>query len=165
MTVYAVTGASGHLGRLAVQQLLARGVRPSDIVAVVRSRATVADLVARGVQVREADYSQPDTLRAALAGVNRFLLVSSSEAGHRVVHHTNVIDAAKAVRVSRILYTSMLKTDVATNPFSADHLASELALRESDVKFTLLRNGLYTEGRYRPFARIPHQWGDSRRRG
>jgi len=87
--------------------------------------------------------------------------VSSSEAGQRVVHHTNVIDAAKAVRVSRILYTSMLNTDVATNPFSADHRASELALRESGVEFTLLRNGLYTEGRYRPFARIPHQWGDS----
>src|SRR6266705_348066 len=119
MTVYAVTGASGHLGRLAVQQLLARGVLPSGIVAVVRSRATVADFVSRG-QVREADYSEPQTMRAALAGVTRLLLVSSSEAGQRVVHHTNVIDAAKAVRVSRILYTSMLKTDAATNPFSAD---------------------------------------------
>src|SRR5207245_6883264 len=109
---------------------LARGALPSDIVAVVRSRATVADFAARGVQVREADYSEPDSMRAALAGVNRLLLVSSSEAGQRVVHHTNVIDAAKAVRVSRILYTSMLKTDAATNPFSADHLAIELALRE-----------------------------------
>ena len=102
MPVYAVTGASGHLGRLAVQQLLARGVLPSGIVAVVRSRATVADFVARGVQVREADYSEPQTMRAALAGVNCLLLVSSSEAGQRVVHHTNVIDAANAVRVSRI---------------------------------------------------------------
>ena len=144
MTVYAVTGASGHLGRLAVQQLLARGVLPSDIVAVVRSRATVAAFVARGVQVREADYSEPDTMRAALAGVNRLLLVSSSDAGQRVVHHTNVIDAARSVQVSRILYTSMLNTDVATNPFSAEHLASELALRESGVEFTPLRNGLST---------------------
>lgn len=106
MPVYAVTGASGLLGRLAVQQLLARGVLPSGMVAVVRSRATVADFVARGVQVREADYSEPHTMRAALAGVNRLLLVSSSDAGQRVVHHTNVIDAAKAVRVSRILYTA-----------------------------------------------------------
>ncbi len=145
MPVYAVTGASGHLGRLAVQQLLARGVPPSGIVAVVRSRATVADFVSRGLQVREADYSEPQTMRAALAGVTRLLLVSSSEAGQRVVHHTNVIDAAKAVRVSRILYTSMLNTDVATNPFSADHRASELTLRESGVEFTLLRNGLYAE--------------------
>ena len=146
MAIYAVTGASGHLGRLAVQQLLARSVLPSDIVAVVRSRARAADFVARGVQVREADYSEPDSMRAALAGVTRLLLVSSSEAGQRVVHHTNVIDAAKSVGVFRILYTSMLKTDVATNPFSADHLTSELALRESGAEFTLLRNGLYTEG-------------------
>ena len=85
-------------------------------------------------------------MRGALAGLTRLLLVSSSEAGQRVVHHTNVIDAAKSVRVSRILYTSMLNTDVATNPFSADHRASELALRESRVEFTLLRNSLYTEG-------------------
>ena len=131
MPVYAVTGASGLLGRLAVQQLLARGVLPSGMVAVVRSRATVADFVARGVQVREADYSEPDTLRAALAGVTRLLLVSSSDVGQRVIHHTNVIDAARSVQVSRILYTSMLNTDVATNPFSADHLANERALRES----------------------------------
>jgi NAD(P)H dehydrogenase (quinone) len=146
MTVYGVTGASGDLGRFAVQQLLARGVRPSDIVAVVRSRPKAADIVARGVQVREADYSEPNTMQEALAGVNRLLLVSSSDAGQRVVHHANVIGAAKAVRVSRILYTSMLNTDFATNPFSADHLATELALRESGVEFTLRRNGLYTEG-------------------
>jgi NAD(P)H dehydrogenase (quinone) len=83
----AVTGASGHLGRFAVQQLLACSVLPSDILAVVRSRTTVAEFAARGVLVREADYSEPDTLRAALAGVTRLLLVSSSGAGQRVVHH------------------------------------------------------------------------------
>jgi NAD(P)H dehydrogenase (quinone) len=146
MTVYGVTGASGHLGRLAVQQLLTRGVHPSDIVAVVRSRPKVVDFVARGLQVRQADYSEPDGLRVALAGVNRLLLVSSSDAAQRVVHHSNVIDAAKSVGVSRILFTSMLNTGVATNPFSADYVASEVALRESGVDFTLLRNGLYTEG-------------------
>jgi NAD(P)H dehydrogenase (quinone) len=89
--------------------------------------------------MREADYSEPDSMRVALAGVTRLLLVSSSDAGQRVVHHTNVIGAAKSVGVSRILFTSMLNTDVATNPFSADQLASEVALRESGVEFTLLR--------------------------
>jgi hypothetical protein len=94
--------------------------------------------------MREADYSEPDSMRVALAGVTRLLLVSSSDAGQRVVHHTNVIGAAKSVGVSRILFTSMLNTDVATNPFSADQLVSEVALRESGVEFTLLRNGLCT---------------------
>lgn len=58
MPTYAVSGASGHLGRLAVQDLLARGVPASDVVAVVRTRAKIADLASRGVQVREANYSR-----------------------------------------------------------------------------------------------------------
>ena len=81
MPTYAVTGASGHLGRLAVEELLARSVPGSDVVAVVRTRAKAADLADRGVQVREADYSRPHTLGPALAGVEQLLLVSSSEAG------------------------------------------------------------------------------------
>jgi len=89
MPSYAVTGASGRLGRLAVAELLARGVPASDVVAVVHSRARAADLADRGVRVREADYSSPGTLVAALAGVERLLLVSSSEAGQRVAHHVN----------------------------------------------------------------------------
>jgi NAD(P)H dehydrogenase (quinone) len=80
-SVYAVTGASGHLGRLAIQELLARGVPSSNIVAIVRTRGKVTDLVQRGVDARVADYTRPDTLRAALVGVNRLLLVSSSAAG------------------------------------------------------------------------------------
>src|SRR6266540_5870756 len=158
MTVYAVTGASGHLGRRAVQQLLARGVRPSDIVAVVRSRATVADRVARDVEVREADYSQPDTMRAALAAVDRLLLVSISEAGQRVVHHVNVIHAAKAVQVSRILYTSMLKTDVASNPFSADHLGQRARAPRERRRVHAATQWPVHGGLHRPFARILHQW-------
>jgi uncharacterized protein YbjT (DUF2867 family) len=95
MPTYAVTGASGQLGRLAVQELLARGVPASDVIAVVRTRGEAADLAERGVQVREADYARPQTLGGALVGVDRLLLISSSEAGQRVAHHTNVIEAAK----------------------------------------------------------------------
>jgi len=145
MPTYAVTGASGHLGRLAVQELLARGVPASDVVAVVRTRGKAADLAERGVHVREADYSRPQALGAALAGVDRLLLVSSSEPGQRVAHHTNVIEAAKTARVSRIVYTSMLNADDTTNPLAGEHQESERALREAGVTFTLLRNGWYTE--------------------
>ena len=66
MSTYAVTGASGHLGRLAVQELLARGVPPSDVVAVVRTLGKAGDLADRGVQVRQADYARPESLGAAL---------------------------------------------------------------------------------------------------
>jgi NAD(P)H dehydrogenase (quinone) len=141
----AVTGASGQLGRLVVEDLLARGVRASDVIAVVRSRDNVADLAQRGVQVREADYSSPPTLAPALDGVDRLLLISSSETGQRVVHHTNVIRAAETAGVSRILYTSILKADTSINPLAGEHRDTELALAATSVPFTLLRNSWYTE--------------------
>ena len=142
---YAVTGASGHLGRHAVQELLARGVPASAVVAVVRTPGKAGDLAQRGAQVRAADYSRPQTLGAALAGVDRLLLVSSSVPGQRAAHHTNVIEAAKTAGVSRIAYTSMLNADDTTNPLAGEHQASERALRAAGVPFTLLRNGWYTE--------------------
>jgi len=145
MPTYAITGASGQLGRLAVQQLLARGVTASEVVALVRTPSKADDLADRGVQVREADYSRPQTLRGALAGVDRLLLISSSKAGQRVAHHTNVIEAATTAGVSRILYTSMLDADDSTNPLADEHRATEQALREAGVAYTVLRNGWYTE--------------------
>jgi NAD(P)H dehydrogenase (quinone) len=78
MLTYAVTGASGHLGHFAVEELLAHGVPAADVVALVRTPGKAADLAGRGVQVREADYARPQTLGPALAGVDRLLLVSSS---------------------------------------------------------------------------------------
>ena len=128
-----------------VQSLLARGVPPSHVVAVVRTRAKAADLAARGVRVREADYSRPPTLGSALAGADRLLLVSGNEPGQRVVHHANVIGAARMAGVSRIVFTSMLNADRTTSPAAGDYQDSERALREAGVPFTLLRNGLYTE--------------------
>lgn len=153
MPIYAVTGASGHVGRFAVQQLLARGVPASDIVAVVRTRGKARCLAAVGVQVREADYSRPETLGAALAGVDRLLLVSSSEVGQLAAQHTSVIKAAKAAGVSRILYTSMLNADDSTSPLAGEHRDTERVLREAGVPFTVLRNGYYTEVYTDPLGR------------
>jgi NAD(P)H dehydrogenase (quinone) len=168
MPPYAVTGASGQLGRLAVQQLLASGVVASDIVAIVRTAGNASDLATLGVQVREADYSHPETLDGALSGVDRLLLVSSSEAGRRVAHHLNVITAAKAAGVTRIVYTSMLNADHSTNPLVGEHRDSETALREAGLPFTLLRNGWYSEnytdqiGQYLEAGEIVGATGDGR---
>jgi len=126
--VYAVTGASGHLGRFAIEQLLARGVPPSNVVAVVRNLGKATRLAGRGVQVREADYLRPETLGAALAGVNRLLLVSSSELGQLAAQHTNVITAARTAGASRIVYTSMLNADDSASPLAgAERLTSLLS--------------------------------------
>ncbi len=145
MTPYAVTGATGHLGRLAIESLIEHGAAPSDIVAIARTPARLADLAARGIDVRAADYAQPDTLPGALAGVERLLLISGSELGQRVAQHGNVIDAAKAAGVTRIAYTSILRADTSPSVLAPEHRATELLLAASGVEHIVLRNGWYIE--------------------
>ena len=87
--MFAITGASGQLGRLVITQLL-KTVPASQIVAIVRTPSSVADLAAQGVQVRQADYNQADAVQAALQGVQRLLLISSSEIGQREAQHRNL---------------------------------------------------------------------------
>ncbi|MBB2900458.1 NAD(P)H dehydrogenase (quinone) [Kineococcus radiotolerans] len=143
MTTYAVTAASGQLGRLAVEALLARGER--DVVAVVRTPAKVADLAERGVQVRAGDYDDRAALTAALRGVDRVLLVSGDTPGARLAQHANVVEAAKAAGVSRIAYTGLLRADVSGSPLAPDHVATEELLAASGLEVTVLRNSWYLE--------------------
>ena len=145
MTTYAVTGATGHLGALAIEALLEKGVPAGDVVAVVRDPAKAAALAARGVQVRTADYAQPETLRTALAGVDRLLLVSGNEVGKRTEQHGNVIDAAKEAGVGLIAYTGITRADTTGSPLAPEHKATEELLAASGVPHTLLRNNWYVE--------------------
>jgi NAD(P)H dehydrogenase (quinone) len=140
-----ITGASGHLGRLAVDALLDNGVPAGEIVAVARTAEKAADLAARGVQVRQGDYSRPETLGAALAGTEVLVLVSSSEVGQRLPQHRNVIDAALAAGVGRIVYTSILKADTSGAAMAAEHRATEEAILASGLPYTFLRNSWYIE--------------------
>ncbi len=140
----AVTGASGHLGRLVIEQL-SNKVPPTEIVAVVRDRAKAADLAARGIGVRVGNYDQPETLAAAFSGVDELLFISGSEVGKRIAQHRAVIAAAKQASVNLIVYTSLLRADRARMSLAAEHVATERALAESGVPFVLLRNGWYTE--------------------
>lgn len=140
-----VTGASGQLGRLVIQSLLARNVPAAQIVAAVRNPARAADLAALGVQVRAADYTQPATLDAAFSGAEKLLLVSSSEVGQRFPQHKNVVDAAKRAGVKLLAYTSLLRADTSPLGLRDEHFATEQYLRESGVPHVVLRNGWYTE--------------------
>jgi NAD(P)H dehydrogenase (quinone) len=144
-TTYAVTAASGKLGRLAVEALLAKGIPAGDVVAVVRTPAKVADLAARGVVVRAGDYADRASLDAAFVDVDRLLFVSGSEPGARIAQHTNVVEAAKAAGVARIAYTSILRADTSTSPLAPDHKATEELLSRAGVPFTVLRNSWYLE--------------------
>jgi NAD(P)H dehydrogenase (quinone) len=136
-----VTGATGQLGRLVVEELKKR-VSADTIVALVRTPRKATDL---GVESREFDYSSPDGLAGSLAGIDRLLLISSSEVGQRVRQHANVIEAAKKAGIKWIVYTSLLHADTSSLSLAEEHKATESMLKESGIPYTLLRNGWYTE--------------------
>jgi len=138
MTI-AITGATGQLGRLAIAALKTRAPG-AEVIALARNAA--ADL---GVPVRAFDYTKPETLAPALAGVDTLVLISSSDFNDRAGQHKAVIDAAKAAGVGRIVYTSLLKGDASPMILAQDHIATEAYLAASGLAHTLLRNGWYTE--------------------
>ncbi len=139
-----VTGASGQLGQLVVDQLLAT-VPAGQVAATVRTPEAAAALAARGVQARIADYDQPDSLDAAFAGIERILLISSSDLGRRVAQHRNAIEAARRAGVGLLAYTSVLHADTSPLGLAGEHRDTEALLQNSGVPFVLLRNGWYTE--------------------
>lgn len=140
----AITGATGQLGRLVIEALLKK-VPASEVIAAVRSPEKADDLKALGVTLRVADYSKPETLESAFSGVDKVLLISSSEVGQREAQHKAVIDAAKAAGVTFIAYTSLLHADTSPLGLGVEHRATEAMLKASGVPFALLRNGWYTE--------------------
>jgi NAD(P)H dehydrogenase (quinone) len=144
MTV-AVTGASGKLGRLVAEGLL-DALAPQDVVLITRSPDALADLAARGADVRRGDFDDPASLGAAFAGVDRLLLISLDAIGARVAQHSAAIRAAADGGVRHIAYTSVGNpSDDNPAVVAAEHRATEEAMRASGVAWTFLRNGIYAD--------------------
>lgn len=139
-----ITGATGNLGQHVIASLL-KSVPAANIIAAVRNPAKAADLAARGVQVRQADYNDGASLDAAFKGATKILLISSSEVGQRSQQHQNVIDAAKRAGVSLLVYTSVLRADTSPLGLAAEHVITEAAIRASGLPYSFLRNGWYLE--------------------
>ncbi|MFJ4948655.1 SDR family oxidoreductase [Streptomyces sp. NPDC088760] len=138
-----VTGATGHLGRHVVEQLLEK-VPAEQITAVVRDEAKAADLAARGVRLAVADYNAPETFDGVFAAGDKVLLISGNEFDKgRVGQHTVVIEAAKAAGVALLAYTSAPGS--LTAALADDHRATEKVLLASGLPYSLLRNGWYHE--------------------
>ncbi|WP_337006765.1 SDR family oxidoreductase [Microbacterium sp. LB12] len=137
-----VTGATGQLGRLIIRSLIERGADPQTVVAGARDVAKAADL---GVRAARLDYSEPDTVAAALEGVDTVILVSSSEVGQRVAQHRAVIDAAKAAGVSKLVYTSAPKATTSALVLAPEHKATEELIAASGLPAVILRNNWYSE--------------------
>ncbi len=136
-----VTGATGHLGRLVIEKLKEK-TSANNIVALVRSPQKAADL---GVEIRAFDYDKPEALTAALAGIDKLLLISASEVGKRIAQHTNAIEAAKKAGIKLIAYTSLLRADTSSLSLASEHVATEALLKKSGIPFVILRHGWYSE--------------------
>ena len=140
----AITGATGQLGQHVIETLL-KTVPASHIVAIVRNPAKATALSQQGITVRQADYSDEAAFTTALQGIDKLLLISSSEVGQRAPQHRNVINAAKAAHVKFIAYPSLLHADTSPLGLADEHVATEKMLAESGIAYALLRNGWYTE--------------------
>lgn len=144
MTTYAVTGATGKLGRLVLDDLLEQ-TDAANIVALARDPTALQAYDQKGVQVRKADYDDPASLEAALAGVDRVLMISGNAVGQRERQHGAVIEAAKKAGVSYLAYTSILKGDQSPLALAPEHVATEKLLADSGLNYDVLRNGWYSE--------------------
>ncbi|WP_426365470.1 SDR family oxidoreductase [Streptomyces sp. E-08] len=142
-----VTGATGQLGRLVLDALLTgdSAVPAESVAAVVRDKEKAADLAERGIELRIADYSRPETLAEAFEAGDRVLLISGSEVGRRVAQHGAVIDAAKAAGVAQLAYTGILGGPEADFTLADEHKATEELILASGLPYTFLRNGWYSE--------------------
>jgi NAD(P)H dehydrogenase (quinone) len=141
-----VTGAGGHLGRRVVELLIEQ--RSGKIVAGTRKPEKLADLTARGVEVRHADFEDPKGLEGALAGADRVLIISTDaidRPGRRLAQHKAAVAAAMSAGVKHALYTSMPNPETSPVVFAPDHLGTEQALKASGLSHTILRMCWYAD--------------------
>ncbi len=144
-----VTGATGHFGKAAIEFLLKKGVPATSIAALVRDEAKATTLKTQGIELRKGDYDDYTSLVKAFTGVDKLLLVSSSDIDNRRVQQTNAVKAATEAGVKHILYTSFVRideSDASPIAFVAQtHILTENLIHESGIPYTILRNNLYMD--------------------
>ena len=140
----AITGATGQLGNLVIEQLL-QLTAAQNIVALVRNIDKAEHFKTQGIELREFDYDRPETLVPALLGIDKLLLISANEIGRRTPQHQAVIDAAKVAGVPYLAYTSLLRADTSPLGLAQEHRETEKLIQDSGITYTFLRNNWYSE--------------------
>lgn len=143
-----ITGASGSLGKLVIKHLLKKE-EAKNIAVLVRNAEKNEDLKSQGIDVRVGDYNNYESLVAAFRGIDKLYFISGSDFNDRSQQHKNVVNAAKETRVKHVIYTSFLRKDESSaSPISfvvADHIDTEIWLKESGMKYTILKHNLYMD--------------------
>ncbi|MFW1742504.1 SDR family oxidoreductase [Acinetobacter johnsonii] len=140
----AITGATGQLGNLVIEQLL-QLTAAQNIVALVRNVDKAKHFKVQGIEPRKFDYDRPETLVPALSGIDKLLLISANEIGRRTPQHQAVIDAAKVAGVPYLAYTSLLRADTSPLGLAQEHRETEKLIQDSGITYTFLRNNWYSE--------------------
>ena len=140
----AITGATGQLGNLVIEQLL-QLTAAQNIVALVRKIDKAEHFKVQSIEPREFDYDRPETLVPALLGIDKLLLISANEIGRRTPQHQAVIDAAKVAGVPYLAYTSLLRADTSPLGLAQEHRETEKLIQDSGITYTFLRNNWYSE--------------------
>ena len=140
----AITGATGQLGNLIIEQLL-QLTAAQNIVALVRNIDKAEHFKVQGIELREFDYDRPETLVPALSGIDKLLLISANEIGRRTPQHQAVINAAKVAGVPYLAYTSLLRADTSPLGLAQEHRETEKLIQDSGITYTFLRNNWYSE--------------------
>jgi NAD(P)H dehydrogenase (quinone) len=159
-----VTGASGKLGRAIIDHLLDdQGVAPSRLIVGTRSPEKLADLAAKGVAVRKADFDDAAGLVKAFAGADTVLIVSTDAldgAGTRLRQHRAAVTAAVEAGAKRLAYTSLPAAESSKVSFAPDHLQTEEAVKAAGLPYLIFRNSWYQENLFMslPQALASGQW-------
>jgi NAD(P)H dehydrogenase (quinone) len=144
-----ITGATGHFGKATIDHLLKKGVPANTIAALVRDEAKATELKAKGIQIKTGDYNNYASLQSAFAGIDKLLLVSSSDLQDRLKQQESVVKAAREAGVKHIIYTSFArKNETDTSPIASvakSHLETEKLIKASGIPYTLLLNSLYSD--------------------
>lgn len=163
-----VTGATGKLGRLVVERLLARGLDPRLITATGRDRAALRDVADLGVVAVASDYDDRASLAAVFEGADTLMFVSGSEVGARVPQHTNVVEVARDARVGWIVYTSCPQAATTQLVVAPEHRYTEELIAASGIPYTFLRNNWYSENYVADLEQadrqneVVHGWNEGR---
>ncbi len=134
------------MGRQVVELLLQKG--GDKVIAGTRKPEKLADLAAKGLTIRSADFEDAKGLETALAGVDRVLIISTDaidRPGRRIAQHKAAVAAAASAGVKHIVYTSMPNPETSPVIFAPDHLGTEQAIKASGVAYTILRNCWYMD--------------------
>jgi uncharacterized protein YbjT (DUF2867 family) len=140
MDLIAITGATGHIGRIVTNLLSSAGARTRLVVRDPNRVPTGS------ADVKQATYGDREAATRALQGAGVLFMVSAAESADRLEQHRTFVDAAAAAGVRHVVYTSFLgAAPDATFTLARDHWATEEHLRASGMSWTFLRDSFYLD--------------------